>query len=432
MPTASRSRRLPSNPPTPRPAPQGPRTPAPTNWAVVIAAFGAGVIGAAHVGKVPAALPAIRAEFGLDLVSAGWVVSIFSATAILFAMAAGLLSDRLGHRRVVIGGLLLLASGSAASALATGGWMLLATRLVEGIGYIIAVVAAPSIIAQAAAPPDRRLAVGVWGAFMPTGMGAMLIAAPFLQLVIGWRGSWAVTAALTVIWAAVMAHVFRGWQGGKATALPEHPWRNLLITVRARGPWLLSLCFGFYALPWIALMVWLPTFIVEQRGLPVRYAALLTVAAVLINLPGNILGGWLSHKSVPRGLLIAVAGGMIVISGPFIYLDVLPDAGRFAVCLVYSFVSGVVPAALLGAAPWFAPGPGQIATTNGLIVQGSHFGLLSGPPLAAALVGLTGGWQGGALLFAACGAGVLVLAVLIHREDTRIGAAQGSSESSTP
>jgi MFS family permease len=399
---------------------------------VVIAAFGAGVVGAAHVGKVPAALPAIRAEFGLDLVTAGWIVSIFSATAILFGMAGGLLSDRLGHRRVAIGGLLLLACGAAMGSLATGGGMLLATRLAEGLGYIIAGVAAPSIIAQASAPADRRLAVGLWGAFMPTGMGAMLIAAPFLQAWIGWRGSWAVTAALTLLWAGLMARLCYRWQAPGPRTPPEHPWRNLLVTVRARGPWLLSLCFGFYSLPWIALMVWLPTFIVEQRGLPVRYAALLTVAAVLFNLPGNILGGWLSHKSVPRGALIAVVGTMIAVSGPLIYLDILPDGGRFSMCLAYSFVSGIVPAALLGAAPWFAPGPGQIATTNGLIVQGSHLGLLSGPPLAAALVGLTGGWQGGAILFAACGAGVLLFAVLIHREERRLGAAQGSSESSTP
>jgi MFS family permease len=404
----------------------------PTNWGVVIAAFGAGVVGAVHVGKVPAALPAIRAEFGLDLVAAGWIVSIFSATAILFGMAAGLMSDRLGHRRIAIGGLLLLACGAGLGSMATGGGMLLATRLAEGLGYIIAVVAAPSIIAQASAPEDRRLAVGIWGAFMPTGMGAMLIAAPFLQAWVGWRGSWAATAVLTLIWTAIMARSFYRWQPPGTATPPQHPWRNLLITVRARGPWLLSLCFGCYSLPWIALMVWLPTFIVEQRGLPVRYAALLTVAAVLINLPGNILGGWLSHKSVPRGLLVAVAGAMIVLSGPLIYLDVLPDGARFGVCLIYSFVSGIVPAALLGAAPWFAPGQGQIATTNGLIVQGSHLGLLSGPPLAAALVGLTGGWQGGALLFAACGAGVLLFAALIYREERRLSAAQGNSESSTP
>lgn len=404
-----------------------------TRWMTVVAAFGAGVIGAFHIGKVPAALPAIRAEFGLDLVTAGWVVSIFSATGILFGMAAGLMSDRLGHRRIAMAGLLLLAGGSILGAFAMGGSGLLFTRFAEGLGYIIAVVAAPSIIAQAAAPADRRLAVGLWGAFMPTGMGAMLIAAPVLQSWIGWRGSWVATAVLTVAWAAVMGLAFRGDAGESRTAtLPEHPFRNMMLTLKARGPWLLALCFGCYTLPWLALMVWLPTFIVEQRGLPVRLAAWLTVAAVLINLPGNILGGWLTHRSVPRGLVLAVAGATIVISGPLIYLELLPDGGRFAVCLVYSFTVGMVPAVVFGAAPWFTPGPGQLAATNGMIVQGSHLGMLSGPPVVAAVVGLTGGWQGGALVFAVCGLGVLAFAALIHHAEKALDPVQGSSESSTP
>jgi MFS family permease len=357
------------------------------------------------------------------------VVSIFSATGILFGMAAGLLSDRLGQRRIAVAGLLLLAAGSALGALAESGLTLLWTRFAEGMGYIVAVVAAPSIIAQAAAPADRRLAIGLWGGFMPAGMGSMLIAAPFLQPSIGWRGSWAVMAGLTLIWAGIMAWAFREDAGrAAASALPEHPWRNMRITLKARGPWLLALCFGCYTLPWLALMVWLPTFIVEQRGLPVRLAAWLTVAAVLINLPGNILGGWLSHRQVARGLVLAVAGAAIVTAGPLIYLEILPDAGRFAVCLLYSFIVGVVPAIVLGAAPWFAPGPGQIATTNGLIVQGSHLGMLSGPPVAAAVVGLFGGWQGGAVVFAACGLGVLFFAALIYREERRLAVLQGSSD----
>jgi predicted MFS family arabinose efflux permease len=406
----------------------------PTRWAVVIAAFGAGVIGAAHIGKVPAALPAMRAEFAMDLVSAGWVVSLFSLTGIVAGMAAGLASDRLGHRALAVGGLVLLAVGSAAGAAAGSGPAILVTRFMEGLGYIIAIVSAPSIIAQAAAPADRRLAVGMWGAFMPTGMGAMLVCAPFLQEWAGWRGSWLALAALTVIWAGVMALAFRGPRGAAPPgARPEHPWRNLLITVGARGPWLLALCFGFYTLAWIALMVWLPTFMVEERGLAVRFAALLTVIAVVINLPGNLLGGWLAHKAVPRGAVIAVVGAVIALSGPLIFLDILPDWARFAACLVYSFVVGMVPATILGAAPYFAPGPGQIGTTNGLIIQGSHLGQFAGPPVVAATVAFTGGWQAGALVFALCGAGVLVFAALINTEERRrLSIAQGSSESSTP
>ncbi|MGY9006526.1 MAG: MFS transporter, partial [Alphaproteobacteria bacterium] len=87
-----------------------------TRWFAVIAAFGAGIIGAAHIGKVPAALPAMRVEFAMDMVRAGWVVSIFSATGMIFGMAVGLVSDRLGHIRPALLGMALMALGALAGA----------------------------------------------------------------------------------------------------------------------------------------------------------------------------------------------------------------------------------------------------------------------------------------------------------------------------
>lgn len=401
-----------------------------TRWSEVFAAFGAGVIGAAHIGKVPAVIPVLRTEFALDLVTAGWVVSVFSATGMIAGMAAGLLSDRLGHRRVALAGILLLAAGSAAGAVSVSGTILLATRFAEGLGYIVAVVAAPSVLAEAAATRHRRLVVGMWGAFMPTGMGGLLLASPFIEQWLGWRGLWLVTAALTFAWALIMAMVFRGRLGARRPG--EAPWRNFGRTIAARGPWLLALCFGFYTLAWLALMVWLPTFMVEARGYSTALAASITVMAILVNLPGNLAGGWLLHKGVPRETVIGIAAVAMILSGPLAFLDLLPDAARFAVCLVYSFAAGFVPAGVFSGAPVLAPGPGQIAATNGLIVQGSHLGQFLGPPALAAAAVWARGWQAGVWVFALCGLGALLLALMIGREEARRAALQGSSESRTP
>jgi hypothetical protein len=48
-----------------------------TRWGIVAIALVAGLIAAAYVGKLPPALPAIRAELGLDLISAGYLASLF-------------------------------------------------------------------------------------------------------------------------------------------------------------------------------------------------------------------------------------------------------------------------------------------------------------------------------------------------------------------
>jgi MFS family permease len=404
-----------------------------TLWGVILAAFSAGAIGAGHIGKVPAALPAIRGELGLELIIAGWVVSVFSLTGMVLGTVAGLASDRFGHHRIAIGGILLAAVGSAAGAWAWDGWSLLAARFVEGLGFLAIVVSAPSIIAEAAHPDDRRLAVGMWGSFMPAGMSVTLLAAPGLLATVGWRGTWLAMAAVSLVWAVLMAIVFRRVMTvRRETGNPENAWRNLVITLSARGPWLLALSFSFYTLSWLALMVWLPTFIVEQRGGSITQAAILTLLAVAVNFPGNLMGGWILHRGVSCARLIGFGALVIGICGPLMFLDVLPDALRYGVCLLYSFLSGMVPAGVLGGAPYFAPGARQIGTTNGLIIQGSHLGQFLGPPVIAAAVALSGGWQAGAWVFAGCGVGALLFALLIGVEERRLVAVQGNSSSSAP
>jgi MFS family permease len=404
----------------------------PTLWGVILAAFSAGAIGAGHIGKVPAALPAMRGELGLELIIAGWVVSVFSLTGMILGTVAGLASDRFGHHRIAIGGMLLAAVGSAAGAWAWDGWSLLGARFFEGLGFLAIVVSAPSIIAEAAHPDDRRLAVGMWGAFMPAGMSVTLIAAPGLLASVGWRGAWLAMAALSLAWAILMAIVFRKVMTARRDfGHPENALRNLMMTLSARGPWLLALSFSFYTLSWLALMVWLPTFIVEQRGGSITLASVLTLVAVAVNFPGNLMGGWILHRGMSYARLIVMGALVIGVCGPLMFLDILPDGLRYGICLIYSFLSGMVPAGVLGGVPHFSPGARQIGTTNGLIIQGSHLGQFLGPPVIAAAVALSGGWQAGAWVFVVCGLGVVIFAILIGVEEKRL-AAQGSSSSSTP
>lgn len=393
-----------------------------SRWGVILAAVGAGIIGAAHIGKVPAALPGIRAELGLDLVAAGWVVSVYSATGMTLGMLIGLFADRIGHRALAVAGVALMGVGSALGALSDGALLLLATRFLEGLGFVTAVVTAPSLIARAAGPRQRKFAFGLCGSFMSTGLGTMLLLSPLILSVWGWRGAWLVMAAASFGWALFMGVALRNFAPlSAATAARSGALADLRLTASTPGPWVLAFCFGCYTLLWTALMVWLPTFLVEQRGSSLAAAATLTVIVVFVNLPGNILGGWLNERGWPRARLIAFVGILFAVTGPLIFLDFLGDGMRYALALVFSFFGGFLPSSVLGAAPVFAPTPRQIGATNGLLVQGSHLGQFTGPPLVAAAVAFMGGWQAGAWIFAACGAGIFVFALLIDRAERRLG-----------
>lgn len=367
--------------------------------------MGAGIIAAAHVGKVPAALPLIRAELGLDLVTAGWVVSIFNLLGVVVGLVVGAFADRFGRRRMVIGGLAALVLGSTAGAMAEVGWVLLLTRFFEGLGFVIVAVTAAAVLAKTSNDHDRRFVLGAWGAYYPTGMAAMMVLSPLLLGPYGWRGLWLAVAAATAAWLVVMLVATR--DGSELEATTDGTLHSLFgdirVTVARPGPWLLALCFGFYALQWLALMAWMPTFLVESRGATVGMAATLTVIAVAVNIPGNLMGGYLLHRGVARWLLLASSAALSAVLGLGIFLDVLGDPARYGLCLAYSFFVGVTPAAVLSGAPVFTPSPNQLATTNGLLVQGVNLGQVAGPPVVAAVVAATGGWEAGAWVFAAAG-----------------------------
>ncbi|MBM3558126.1 MAG: MFS transporter, partial [Alphaproteobacteria bacterium] len=161
--------------------------PSKTNWPLVALAVGAGMAASFQIGKVPPSLPVLREAFALDMVGAGWVASLFSGTAALFGIAAGAIADSVGRRRTLLLALLIMVVGSLGATFATSPATLYASRFAEGLGFLLAVVAGPSVVAETAAPKDMRLALSFWGTYMPVGMALAMIGAPHLIAMGGWN-----------------------------------------------------------------------------------------------------------------------------------------------------------------------------------------------------------------------------------------------------
>ena len=369
-----------------------------THWPAVLAAAFTGVAMAVNVGKVPLALAALRAEFGLSLVQAGWVSSALTTLAVLCALGVGLVAGRTGALTMVLVGLLLggLASLSAL-AISPGSHafaLLIASRLAEGAGFLAVAVAAPSLVSAAAAPTDRRFALGVWATYMPAGAGLAMALSPLLLPWAGWRGMW-LLACLGLLAAAAWCWLQRRhYRAAQASgqALAGRGWRSALAVLRQPLPWLYALAFGLWALQHFALIVWLPTFLREQRGLAATPVALLTCAMLLACVPGNLLGGALVQRGVPRGRLIAGAHLLTGLCGLGFFSEALPDGLRYGLCVALSFIGGLVPSACLSASAALARSPQQIGAVQGLIMQGSQLGQFIGTPVIAAVVAASGRW----------------------------------------
>jgi len=376
----------------------------------------AGFVAAMQVGKVPPALPVLRAELGLSMVSGGWVASLFSLVAAMLGLLAGTVGDRLGGRRTLLLALACLSLGSFAGGVAGGLNSLLAARLLESLGFVGVVVAAPSLIVAATREKDRRLAVGVWSCYLPVGFALMLLASPVALPLLGWRGLWHANGALLALFLVIF------WLATRALSDPppgDAHWRQLRDVLRRPGLWLFALCFLLYSLQWFAVMTWLPSYLVDKADMGAERVALITAIVVLINAAGNLAGTWALQRGVARWVLIAVSSFASAGIGGAVFSGFVTADGPLWLAFAYSLISGITPAAALTGAVQHAPSPFHVAASNGLVVQGAQGGSLLGPPVLALVVTGSGGWQHAPWLFAGASALALLLALLLRKVERR-------------
>jgi MFS family permease len=385
-----------------------------TRWDLVALAVGAGILAGLQVGKVPPSLPILRAELGLDLVTAGLVASTFNAMGALLGITFGLVADRFGARLTLLSSAALLGLGSLWGGLAPGAGALLASRLLEGFGFIGLTVAAPKMIVAVARRRDLGLAVGIWANYMPAGMAASMLAAPLLLAQVGWRGLWFANAVVIALYILALAWGTRPARWSAPASGRARFDRAAWGAAFARpGLWLYGACFGLYTIQWFAITAWLPTFLIETEGHSVAAAATIAAIVVAANMLGNFAAAWLMHRGVRRWLLVAIAFIGIAVAAFGVFSNLTGTASKIPFAFAFSILGGLLPASVLAGTAAHAPSPGQVAMASGFAVQGANLGGVIGPPLMAVLVGALGGWsETWWLMVVAGGVGLVLVARL--------------------
>lgn len=376
----------------------------------------AGIVSGAAISKISPALPLLQTEFGLSLIATGWLLSTFNTIALGSAIFFGLICDRAGAMRFCLGGLACMMVGGALGAAAQSAAWLIVSRVIEGTGYVAILVSAPGLIAAASAPLQRGLAFGLWGAHMPTGGVAVLLASPPLFAVFGWRAVWvmvSVLAAAVMTFLALQRRHYTGMHAGAPRSLS-----SIRASLSQPVPWLLGAVFAAYTLQFYAVMMWLPTYLLQTRSTGATTSALLTALFVLVNACGNMVGGWLMHRNIA---LSRVIGTTFAITGAVflgMFSDSLPDTSRYVLVLAYGFITGNIPPAVFAGSVRYARAPSETGSIQGLIVQLSNVGIFSGPPLIAAAVTHGGGWGAALWVIIAAGAIGVAAALVIVRFET--------------
>lgn len=356
-------------------------------------------------------LPLFGRALGAGTASVGALVAAFSVTSFSLDLIGGRIGDRVGARRVAVGGAVLVGLGGVLSALAPSFGVLLLARLLTGAGSAFYVTTAMTILARTTPPERMGRAMGTYqgailaGVSVGPAVGGLLTEVAGLRLPFLLYGL-AAAACAGIAWRTLPAHLPRP----PAAAATGSFFRLL------RGPVFLTalaIAFVVFVIRAGVTSTTVPLYAAEELGLSRAFVGLaLTVAAVanLLLLPhaGRLADRRPRRVATTLGLVAGLAGLALLgaESGvPGLYL-------AMAITGVATAYAGVTPAAIIAD----VTPPAQSGTALGayrMAVDGASIAA----PLAAGIIAGGAGYRGVFLAFLLPLA--LVLLATLRLPDTR-------------
>ena len=172
-------------------------------WVLGIATLGSAVA-FLEATVVNVALPELGRDLGADVAGLQWTINGYMITLAALILLGGSLGDRYGRRRIFNIGIVWFTGTSALCALAPSVEVLVAARVLQGIGGALLTPASLAIIEATFRREDRARAIGAWTAFVGIAGAIGPLVGGFLVEEVTWRAIFLINLPLGafVVWAA--------------------------------------------------------------------------------------------------------------------------------------------------------------------------------------------------------------------------------------
>jgi|HigsolmetaAR201D_1030396.scaffolds.fasta_scaffold08294_4 Sugar phosphate permease len=250
-------------------------------------------------GALSVAAPNVSTAFALSPVQMGLLFSAFFWSYSVFQLVAGWIVDRYPVRWVYAGGFFLWSIATALTGVAQSFYLLLASRLLLGVGESVAYPACSKFLAQNV-PETRRGLANAWiDAASKLGPGITILAGGLLVSLLGWRALFLGGGLLSLLWLIPWISWTRGDEASPSLQAGRSPrWSDLL---RRREPWGTSLGMFSLGYAWYFLISWLPSYLVTQRGLSMNTMAVFGSVPFWVMAASSVFFGWTSDRRIRAG-----------------------------------------------------------------------------------------------------------------------------------
>jgi sugar phosphate permease len=391
-------------------------------WWIVAAGFGIeALIGALMFHAYGAYAVLLREEFGWSKTMLSAAFAMARAESGIFGPLQGWLTDRFGPRALIRTGMLLFGLGLLAFSQITGPVTFFLTFFMMAVGSSFGGYLPISVAIVSWFRRKRALALSLSGTGMSTG-GLLTQLVALALTTWGWRWTAAASGVLVLLLGWPLSQLIRhrpeayglrpdgdradapapeAAAAGKASPRRAPPaGRDFTAREAMRTPafWLISLGHGSALLVVSAVMVHLIIHVTERLGYSLRQGAAVVALLTLMQLTGQLTGGWLGDRWNKRALCTACMAGH---AGALV---LLATASAFWMVIAFAILHGLswgVRGPLMAAirADYFGSAAfGMIQGTSSMVVM---LGMIAGPLIAGIMADRTGTYTAGFLLLAA-------------------------------
>jgi len=136
---------------------------------------------------VPVALPAIQSQLTMSELGLQWVLNSYLVIIAVLIIPAGKLADNYGHKKFFMGGMIFFFIASCLCAVASNGILLIAGRVLQGLGAAMMMPASAAILTGIVPPQERGKMMGIYIAVASIFLAIGPMIGGLVTQYLGWR-----------------------------------------------------------------------------------------------------------------------------------------------------------------------------------------------------------------------------------------------------
>jgi nitrate/nitrite transporter NarK len=356
-------------------------------------------------------VPTLVKELSITMAMAGLFTTAVFFTHGLLQVPGGIFADKIGAKRVITFGILIITTGNIMTGMSDSYFALLGWKFFTGIGTGSAIVGGLRYVPTFFAGKEIQMAQGIYGGSILLGSGFVIYGVPQSLSAFGWHGVFFMTgtmaAILLVVWYLFAPETPAG---GIARKIDWH------YVLGQRNTWLLTLAqlgsFGTIT----SAGVWVNTLLIRNLHLEPKAAGMVGSLVLLLGIVSRPAGGiildrkWIS----PKALLITSSALLGVGFFAIAHADTLSMA---VTAIIFTGIMAGLPfGGIFNFAVYSCPKNPGLAM--GVVNTFGAWGVMALPPVIGYLVDRSGSFVSGFYLLASVAVlGAAASTLLLRRDE---------------